>query len=148
MLANRSQRDPLLADEDAPKNILLPLDQVPSLGGPNPGGTSSGKPKDEKVRIHPPNPVYILCLHALYGYCSLNFLQDTFATRKEEQMKYGIYFDDKYDYLQHLRDSREVSNIEWDYCERIYAPAPLPRSSENGATSSIVLTKDDLKVYH
>ncbi|OXA63705.1 protein LTV1 homolog [Folsomia candida] len=118
VLANRSQRDPLLADEDAPKNILLPLDQVPSLGGPNPGGTSSGKPKDEK---------------------------DTFATRKEEQMKYGIYFDDKYDYLQHLRDSREVSNIEWDYCERIYAPAPLPRSSENGATSSIVLTKDDLK---
>lgn len=27
----------------------------------------------------------------------------------EERHKYGIYFDDDYDYMQHLRDVREVS---------------------------------------
>ena len=37
-------------------------------------------------------------------------------------MEYGIYFDDDYDYLQHLKDSEEVSNIEWDIRERLYAP--------------------------
>ncbi len=31
---------------------------------------------------------------------------------REEQMKYGIYFDDDYDYLQHLRDANKT-NVEW-----------------------------------
>lgn len=42
--------------------------------------------------------------------------------RIEEQRKYGIYFDDDYDYLQHLKDSDEVSTVKWDTVERIYAP--------------------------
>lgn len=33
-------------------------------------------------------------------------------THKAEQEKYGIYFDDDYDYLQHLRGVREA--VEWD----------------------------------
>jgi len=49
------------------------------------------------------------------------------AKRKEEQQKYGIYKDDDYDYLQHLKDSKEISNIEWDVCERIYAPVLKPK---------------------
>ncbi|XP_053618389.1 protein LTV1 homolog [Plodia interpunctella] len=31
--------------------------------------------------------------------------------RKEEQMKYGIYFDDDYNYLQHLKDTKEVTML-------------------------------------
>ncbi|XP_066593946.1 protein LTV1 homolog [Prorops nasuta] len=34
--------------------------------------------------------------------------------RKEEQKKYGIYFDDDYDYLQHLRDVNNLSTVEWE----------------------------------
>ncbi|EZA57294.1 hypothetical protein DMN91_002414 [Ooceraea biroi] len=38
------------------------------------------------------------------------------AKRKEEQQKYGIYFDDDYDYLQHLRDVNTLS-VEWQRVE-------------------------------
>ncbi|XP_042874983.1 protein LTV1 homolog [Penaeus japonicus] len=34
------------------------------------------------------------------------------STQKSERQKYGIYFDDDYDYLQHLRGVREA--VEWD----------------------------------
>ncbi|XP_028045773.1 protein LTV1 homolog isoform X2 [Monomorium pharaonis] len=36
--------------------------------------------------------------------------------RKTEQQKYGIYFDDDYDYLQHLRDVNTLS-VEWERIE-------------------------------
>ncbi|XP_029159315.1 protein LTV1 homolog [Nylanderia fulva] len=36
--------------------------------------------------------------------------------RKEEQRKYGIYFDDDYNYLQHLRDVNTLS-VEWERIE-------------------------------
>lgn len=39
----------------------------------------------------------------------VSYLQNT---HKAEQEKYGIYFDDDYDYLQHLRGVREA--VEWD----------------------------------
>uniref|UniRef100_A0A8D8LRU0 Protein LTV1 homolog n=1 Tax=Cacopsylla melanoneura TaxID=428564 RepID=A0A8D8LRU0_9HEMI len=45
---------------------------------------------------------------------------------KEEQRKYGIYFDDEYDYLQHLRDRGE-NPVEM---ERVFIPA---RSSKNNS---------------
>lgn len=32
--------------------------------------------------------------------------------QKEERTKYGIYFDDEYDYLQHLKDTNEVYDLE------------------------------------
>lgn len=32
--------------------------------------------------------------------------------KREEQQKYGIFFDDEYDYLQHLKDSNEVYELE------------------------------------
>lgn len=32
--------------------------------------------------------------------------------RLQEQEKYGIYFDDDYNYLQHLRDVRVVGTLE------------------------------------
>ncbi|XP_014479763.1 PREDICTED: protein LTV1 homolog [Dinoponera quadriceps] len=36
--------------------------------------------------------------------------------RKEEQQKFGIYYDDDYDYLQHLRDVKSLS-VEWQRVE-------------------------------
>lgn len=37
-------------------------------------------------------------------------------TRKKEQHKYGIYFDDDYNYLQHLKDVNTLS-VEWERVE-------------------------------
>ena len=42
----------------------------------------------------PPPPSPLLCC-----YCSEQ-------ERKKEQLKYGVYFDDDYDYLQHLKERR------------------------------------------
>ncbi|CAD6208398.1 GSCOCG00003406001-RA-CDS [Cotesia congregata] len=39
--------------------------------------------------------------------------------KKEEQEKYGIFFDDDYDYLQHLKDGNKLS-VEW---ERVDEPS-------------------------
>ncbi|CAL7934675.1 unnamed protein product [Xylocopa violacea] len=40
--------------------------------------------------------------------------------RKQEQQKYGIYFDDDYDYLQHLKDVNSLST-EWERVD--YVPS-------------------------
>ena len=70
-VVNRSQRDPLAADPDAPRGVLQTISE--ELGGnDNPSGL-----------------------------------------RKEEQIKFGIYFDDDYDYLQHLRDAGE-DETQWE----------------------------------
>lgn len=47
-----------------------------------------------------------------------------------------------------MKDSREVSNIEWDFCERIYAPKADPQSAldNDGAGTSSAIKKEDLKV--
>jgi protein LTV1 len=44
------------------------------------------------------------------------------AKRKEEQKKYGIYFDDDYDYLQHLRDANSVT-VDWERTEQLSSQA-------------------------
>uniref|UniRef100_A0A1L8DD15 Protein LTV1 homolog n=1 Tax=Nyssomyia neivai TaxID=330878 RepID=A0A1L8DD15_9DIPT len=59
-VVNRSQQDPLVADESAPQHVL--------------------------VEAAPPNK----------------------DKQKEEQAKFGVYFDDDYNYLQHLRSRSEV----------------------------------------
>lgn len=71
--------------------------------------------------------------------------------QKEQQLEYGIYFDDDYDYMQHIKSSEEVSNIEWDFKERIYAPAlttdykaEIPSSSKVDKTLNIIVSKERL----
>jgi protein LTV1 len=68
------------------------------------------------------------------------YLQSDPAKKKEELKKFGIYFDDDYDYLQHLKDSKEVSNIEWDVCERIYASDIKPKAETSNKSENKVLT--------
>ena len=43
---------------------------------------------------------------------AFSFLQENAQLRKNEQAKYGIYFDDDYDYMQHLRDADEINEVE------------------------------------
>ncbi|XP_013137880.1 PREDICTED: protein LTV1 homolog [Papilio polytes] len=73
-LVHRSQRDPLIADENAPQRVLVPVNAV----------VPPKKEKDPDL---------------------------TLDQRKEEQRKYGIYFDDDYNYLQHLKDTKEVTMV-------------------------------------
>lgn len=55
--------------------------------------------------------------------------------RREEQVKFGVYFDDDYNYLQHLRDVRELCQSEPMEVTRV--PAAAARDSK--ASKSIVL---------
>ncbi|CAH1775437.1 unnamed protein product [Owenia fusiformis] len=63
-LVHRSQRDPLQADEDASKHVLLPVEG------------------------------------------------DVAKRKKEEERKFGVFYDDDYDYMQHLRDVDEINQVE------------------------------------
>ncbi|XP_023223889.1 protein LTV1 homolog [Centruroides sculpturatus] len=67
-LVHRSQKDPLQADETAPKHVLLQ--------------SSSKETKTD------------------------------YQKRKEQERKFGVYFDDDYDYLQHLKDVDLVPDWE------------------------------------
>lgn len=44
--------------------------------------------------------------------------------RKKEQQKYGVFFDDEYDYLQHLRVP-ESQNVAWEY---VSGPKPIDKT--------------------
>uniref|UniRef100_A0A1B0EZN7 Protein LTV1 homolog n=1 Tax=Phlebotomus papatasi TaxID=29031 RepID=A0A1B0EZN7_PHLPP len=71
-VVNRSQQDPLIADETAPQHVLMEV--APT--------------QKEK--------------------------------QKEDQAKYGIYFDDDYDYLQHLRPRGQVVWECVEYFAKLY----------------------------
>ncbi len=40
------------------------------------------------------------------------FFQEKVCARKEQQKKHGVFFDDEYDYMQHLQDLDELSHVE------------------------------------
>ncbi|RZC36037.1 LTV1 -like, partial [Asbolus verrucosus] len=67
-LVHRSQQDPLIADENAPQRVLMPLADKES---------SHSREK-----------------------------------RLEEQHKYGIFYNDDSNYLEHLKDSKD-NRVEW-----------------------------------
>ncbi|CAG0918386.1 unnamed protein product [Notodromas monacha] len=86
-LVHRSQRDPLVVDENAPDRVLLEAAPAKRLKN---------------------DPSYV--------------------KRKEEERKYGVYFDDDYDYLQHLRTTDEF-RAELEPVERFRIDPVPPRSS-------------------
>uniref|UniRef100_A0A182JRK4 Protein LTV1 homolog n=1 Tax=Anopheles christyi TaxID=43041 RepID=A0A182JRK4_9DIPT len=83
-LVNRSQHDPLYVDETAPQHVLVPV-RVP--------------PKYASLIANSNRPVTEGKIDA--------------AKRKKEQTKYGIFFDDDYDYLQHLREPGR-NEVVWE----------------------------------
>lgn len=54
----------------------------------------------------------------------------TLEQRREEQHKYGIHFDDDYNYLQHLKDTREVTMVL------------QPKSTHNRKEKPIIQSQD------
>lgn len=78
-LVSRSQQDPLIVDETAPQNVLIPISK--SKAGP-----STSKSPDPDL---PPEK------------------------RLKEQQKFGVFFDDDYDYLQHLREPGK-EQVYWE----------------------------------
>jgi protein LTV1 len=85
-LVHRSQRDPLYLDENLGEHVLVPADPQSHKGlidSINRLSLNSKKNETEKEEIK--------------------------RKRLEEQQKFGIYYEDDYDYLQHLR---EVDNEE------------------------------------
>ncbi|KAJ8948130.1 hypothetical protein NQ318_008483 [Aromia moschata] len=66
-LVHRSQQDPLVADENAPQRVLLPVEDKET------------KKNEERL---------------------------------EEQHKYGIFYDDDFNYLEHLKDIKDIK-MEW-----------------------------------
>ena len=90
-LAHRSQKDPLYLDETLGERVLVPVDPeavdndlVNSLNGLSLKKTFKKDRDEQKFK------------------------------RIEEQHKFGIYYDDDYDYLQHLRDAdqEETAQLE------------------------------------
>uniref|UniRef100_A0A182RLP6 Protein LTV1 homolog n=1 Tax=Anopheles funestus TaxID=62324 RepID=A0A182RLP6_ANOFN len=83
-LVNRSQHDPLYVDEKAPQHVLVPVRVPPKYA--NLIANSSRQVVEGNVDA---------------------------AKRRKEQAKYGIFFDDDYDYLQHLREP-DRNEVVWE----------------------------------
>jgi protein LTV1 len=76
---NRSQQDPLVADETAPQHVLVPIRKNKA--------EEASTSRDSSL---PPEK------------------------RRKEQQKFGIYFDDDYDYLQHLKEPGRAPELYWE----------------------------------
>lgn len=124
-LVHRSQQDPLIADETAPQHVLLESNQQQQQ-------TQTQKKNEVSYRtVHISNHhgvcMKLLCLISIQT-------PEELEKRKIEQRKYGIFFDDEYDYLQHLRTSEEHNMVHWEYIP----PTNVKNKStdENGEPSS------------
>lgn len=98
-LVDRSQRDPLVCDNEAPQKLLMPVDvsQAPKVN----------KQIDPEIQ-----------------------------KRKKKEQEFGIYFDDDYDYLQHLKESQKLAP-EWERIEN--TPNQDKRDAKQNLKSSIKL---------
>ncbi|OTF79194.1 LTV1-like protein [Euroglyphus maynei] len=82
-LVGRSQNDPLFVDETAPQYVLVEKKSRQEVSIDSKEDESNGSDPQKTVKDG--------------------------QKRREEQIKYGIYFDDDYNYLQHLTDVTEIS---------------------------------------
>lgn len=92
-LVHRSQKDPLYLDEKAGEHVLVPVDD-------------SNKAYDLADRLS--------CL-SFGGKSAL--ASEEKQKKIEEQHKFGIYYDDDYDYMQHLREVKHNIDLEPDKLE-------------------------------
>lgn len=106
-LVNRSQHDPLYVDETAPQQVLVPV-RLP--------------PKYASLVANHNRPVQEGTI-------------DT-AKRKKEQAKFGIFFDDDYDYLQHLREPGR-NEVAWE---------PVPTKSSTSKEANKPAAQEDARI--
>lgn len=83
-LVHRSQRDPLYLDENLGEHVLLPADPIKN--------TKLAELFKEPERRQE--------------------TREEVEKRKAEERKFGIYFEDDYNYLQHLREIKEDFEVE------------------------------------
>ena len=83
-LVHRSQKDPLFLDENAGEHVLLPAEPIKSA-------KLAELFKDPERREE---------------------TREEIEKRKNEERKYGIYFEDDYNYLQHLKEIKEEFDVE------------------------------------
>ena len=92
-LVHRSQKDPLYLDESLGEHVLVPADPdtnrnlVESVNGLN---SSANRNKSESEK------------------------EAAKRKRLEEQQKFGIYYEDDYNYLQHLREIEDEDQVEME----------------------------------
>lgn len=65
--------------------------------------------------------------------------------QKEEEQKYGIYFDDDYNYLQHLKDVNNLS-VEWERIENSNSKTTNKNSAKISLPSSVFASNVEEKV--
>ena len=82
-LVHRSQKDPLYLAEDLGEHVLMPADPEQAMQS----GLAS-----------------TLNAHQGGAIARKKVGQEEQEKRLNEQMKYGIYYEDDYDYLQHLKE--------------------------------------------
>lgn len=120
-LVHRSQKDPLYLDENLGEHVLVPADPetnrnlVESINGLTLSNKSK-KSESEKEALK--------------------------RKRLEEQQKFGIYYEDDYNYLQHLRDVDAEEKAEMDKYEAIKIGPVLIKNDEDdtGEISSAAST--------
>jgi protein LTV1 len=83
-LVHRSQRDPLYLDENAGERVLQPAEPIKSKA-------LAEIFKEPMRRVE---------------------TREDIERRKSEEQKFGIYYDDDYNYLQHLREIKEEFDVE------------------------------------
>lgn len=89
-LVHRSQKDPLYLDENLGERVLMPADDnideklIKSVNGLNLNKSAHSDRNEQRFK------------------------------RIEEQHKFGVYYDDDYDYLQHLRNAEHDNRVEME----------------------------------
>ncbi|XP_040168444.1 protein LTV1 homolog [Anopheles arabiensis] len=116
-LVNRSQHDPLYVDETAPQHVLVPV-RVP--------------PKYASLIANSNRPVAEGKIDA--------------AKRKKEQAKFGIFFDDDYDYLQHLREPGR-NEVVWEPVAGKPSPKPAAETGEENGVEEVSRIKLPSSVF-
>ncbi|CAF0947733.1 unnamed protein product [Brachionus calyciflorus] len=90
-LVHRSQKDPLYLDENLGEHVLVPAD--PDYVNNDLANTLNGMSLKKNNKKTP---------------------DDARFSRIEEQHKFGVYYDDDYDYLQHLREVDQIDRAEME----------------------------------
>jgi protein LTV1 len=126
-LVHRSQRDPLYLDETLGEHVLVPVD---------PENEANHKLADT---------LNGLTFHQLSGK-SRKEMEDAKKKRVEEQQKFGVYYDDDYNYLQHLREvdhTEDTAEMEEAKATAIKIGSVIIKGDDEEDTRSVASSSKD-----
>jgi protein LTV1 len=117
-LVHRSQRDPLYLDETLGERVLVPVD---------PENEANHKLADT---------LNGLTINQLSGK-SRKEMEEARQKRLAEQQKFGIYYEDDYNYLQHLRDADRDNAVAMDEAKPLIKVGSVMIKDDSDETSSV-----------